>query len=68
MKIHVVTDEGKLIDTIEKIEQYRLNNPSVRDDLVDEIDRLVKRGRKIDRKIKIRSVTPVSLSKPTGSG
>lgn len=45
MKIHVVTDEGKLIDTIEKIEQYRLNNPSVRDDLVDEIDRLVRRGR-----------------------
>lgn len=45
MKIHVVTEEGELIDTIEKIEQYNLKHPSVRDDLVDEIDRLVKRGR-----------------------
>lgn len=66
MKIHVVTDEGKLIDTIEKVEQYRLNISYVRDDLIDEIDRLIKRGREIDRKIKVRSVTPVSLSKPTG--
>ncbi len=50
MKIHVVTNGGKLIGTVEKAEKY--NTQSARIDLVDEIRRLVKRGRKTEKREK----------------
>jgi len=50
MKVHIVTNGGKLIGTVEKAEQYKAQ--SARTDLVDEIRRLVKRGRKTEKREK----------------
>ena len=50
MKVHIVTNGGKLIGTVERAEKY--NTKSARTDLVDEIRRLVKRGRKTEKREK----------------
>jgi hypothetical protein len=44
MRIVVVTDEGTVIDTIEHVEEYDLDKPLARADLLDEIRQAIRRG------------------------
>jgi len=48
MKLHIVTDDGELIDSIEELEKIDFEKPLVKDFLIDEIREIVERGRKIE--------------------
>jgi len=45
MKIHIVTDDGELIDTIKNVQELNFDKPFARLSFLDDIEEIINRGR-----------------------
>ena len=49
MKLHIVTDEGELIDSIEELEKIDFGKPVARSVILDELREIIERGLKMEK-------------------
>lgn len=45
MRLALITDDGELVDAIEDIDAYDLSKPMTRADVIEDIERMVRRAK-----------------------